>query len=283
VGDAVERLVRFGAADHLVGVVTVPAQPRAGAPACLLMNAGVVHRIGPHRINVKIARALADDGITSMRLDLSGLGDSAPAPGALHSAGQAQVDLGAAMDLVRAEYGIDRFVVFGVCSGAINAYRLALADPRIVGLAMFDGYAYPTFKTHVVRRWRRFRSLPWRTLASKPAQWWRGRHAARPVEEDGDAQLAIPTRQEFRAAMERLHARGVSVWLYYSASFLEAHNYHGQLRDAFRNAPFLDRIRYDYRPDVDHTLTTLAAQRTLIASMREWVQSVAAGSTDSSR
>ena len=67
--DALERTIRFGSGERLLGIVTPAPQPLAGAPVCLLFNAGVVHRIGPHRLNVKLARALAARGFTALRMD----------------------------------------------------------------------------------------------------------------------------------------------------------------------------------------------------------------------
>ena len=119
-----ETVARFGAGERLLGIVTLPAQRREDAPACLFMNAGVVHRIGPHRINVKLARALAAVGIASIRIDLSGMGDSATAPGAVHSGEQTVRDLQDAMTHLEQTLGITRFIVFGLCSGAVHAYWL---------------------------------------------------------------------------------------------------------------------------------------------------------------
>lgn len=286
--EASERIACFGPHDHLIGIVTRPEHPRADAPACLLLNAGVVHRIGPHRINVKLARALAQDGITSIRMDLSGLGDSAPAAAAMHSGAQAIADLRAAMAHLEATEGTRRFVLFGLCSGAVNAYRLALADTRVVGLLMFDGYVYPTFKTHFLRRRARVRTLSWRDLARKPAQWLVRMSKTRPETPESagssDEHLRRPTRVQFAQAMDTLIARGTSVYLMYSGSFIEGYNYDNQLRDRFRGAKFLDGIRHDYVPDIDHTATSLPAQRKLIAAVRDWIQGVAgaAGNNGSS-
>ena len=46
-----EKVYRFGIDRSLTGVVTVPdvAYLREGAPAVLLWNAGLVHRVGPFR------------------------------------------------------------------------------------------------------------------------------------------------------------------------------------------------------------------------------------------
>ena len=277
--DATERIARLDPDGRLVGIVTLPAAPRPGAPALLLMNAGVVHRIGPHRLNVKLARALAEDGITSIRIDLSGLGDSPNATGAAHFGQQAIQDLQAAMAHLEQTLGIRRFVVFGLCSGAVNGYRLALADERIAGLLMFDGYVYPTWKTHLLRRLVRLRTLPPRALARKAQQWLLRQNRtpeAQPGDESDDTHLGIPTRPEFAQAMHELIARGTAVYLVYSGSFLESYNYPGQLRDAFGDALFLDHARYDFMPDVDHTVTTLESQRQVLAAVRDWA-SVGAG------
>jgi pimeloyl-ACP methyl ester carboxylesterase len=273
VTEATETIARLGAGQRLLGIVTLPARRRDDAPACLLMNAGVVHRIGPHRINVKIARALAEVGIASIRIDLSGLGDSPPAPGALHSGEQAVLDLQDAMAHLEQTLGIRRFIVFGLCSGSVHAYLLAQKDDRVVGVTMFDSYLFPTLKTHVLRRWSRLRTASWRSLARKPLEWLQpAPRDQQSGETSTDLRMALPTRAQFAQAMNALTARGVSVYLYYSASFLEKFNYHGQMRDTFGNAPFMSRIRYDYETDVDHTVTSQHAQRKVVASVVDWAR-----------
>jgi pimeloyl-ACP methyl ester carboxylesterase len=278
VAEPIEHIARVGADERIVGLVTLPDKPRPGAPGLVLMNAGVIHRIGPHRFNVKLARAAAQDGITSIRIDLSGLGDTPNATTASHFGQQSIRDLQAAMDHLEQHHGIRRFIVYGLCSGAVNGYRLALADERVAGLLMFDGYVYPTWKTHIVRRLVRFRALPWSALLRKPLQWLRRQKPAERAPELGessdDTHLGIPTRPEFAQAMQTLVTRGTSVYLVYSGSFLESHNYAGQLRDAFGGAMFLDHVRYDFMADVDHTVTSLASQRKVLAAIRDWIQSV---------
>ncbi len=64
--------VRFGVGHSLVGMVTTPAGQAPAAAACLMFNMGANHRIGPRRINVKLAAR----GVGSLRFDLGGIGDS---------------------------------------------------------------------------------------------------------------------------------------------------------------------------------------------------------------
>jgi pimeloyl-ACP methyl ester carboxylesterase len=273
VTESSEQVLQFGPQNQLLGIATLPRHRCDGAPACLLVNAGMVHRIGPRRLYVKMARELAAAGIPSLRLDLSGIGDSRSEGGSERLGEQAVADLRAAMDVLQANYGITRFVAAGVCSGARNAYRLALADERVVGLLMFDAFFYPTFKTRLMPRWQRFRASPWRALVRSLRRYVRA--APTPpllayVPED------LPSRDEFARAMNRLVEREVSVYLIYSGGVGQSFNYAAQLRDAFGSAPFLQRVRCAYMPDIDHNVTPLQAQRELIDTVREWVQAIAA-------
>lgn len=157
--ECVERPVRFGDG-KLFGILTqtilavgsrpgftAAAQGRhASTVGVVLANVGAIHRVGPGRFYVSMARALALLGFPTLRLDLSGIGDSPPAQGALESevyAPSAIADLRAAMDHLEQNLGIQRFVVVGLCSGAYAAYQTARVDPRTVGLIIGN---LPTFQ-----------------------------------------------------------------------------------------------------------------------------------------
>ena len=145
-----ETTLAFGANAGLVGTLSAVA-PHAAGIGGLLFNAGVVPRIGPNRLNVRIARALAASGIPSLRFDISGRGDSAPARGMESYEQQAVADIRAAMNLLNERTGASRFALMGICSGAENAFHAALADERVVGVTLMDSYHYPTLRTHFNR------------------------------------------------------------------------------------------------------------------------------------
>src|SRR5262249_41153333 len=141
-----EKAFLFGKHRSLFGISTDP-DPRttaAGRPAVILLNAGVVHRIGPHRCSVRIARRLAAGGFPALRFDLAGIGDSAPRRDALSFAEGAVSDVVEAMDHLQKTRGARSFVLMGLCAGAVNAYETARRDARVAGALMIDGYAYPT-------------------------------------------------------------------------------------------------------------------------------------------
>ena len=82
-----EHVVQFGERRRLVGTLTEASGPRDGG--FVLLNAGVISRVGPQRLNVTLARAIARIGFTAFRFDLSGLGASRAANGRLSYEAQA--------------------------------------------------------------------------------------------------------------------------------------------------------------------------------------------------
>ena len=71
-----EHVVAFGKRQSLVGVLSRPTRPVPDAPAIVILNTGIVHRVGHHRMYVLIARQLAAAGHPVLRFDFSGIGDS---------------------------------------------------------------------------------------------------------------------------------------------------------------------------------------------------------------
>jgi len=60
-----EHALLFGDAQGLVGVITDPPGPAGPSrPGVILLNAGVIHRVGPSRLYVNLARALAAKPVT---------------------------------------------------------------------------------------------------------------------------------------------------------------------------------------------------------------------------
>lgn len=155
-----ESICNFGPDDGLFGILTTPEEGVRvpDAPTALILNAGIVHRVGPFRIHVDIARNLAAAGFSTLRLDLSGLGDSAPRTGKLELEDRARLDVSDAMDFLTRTTGQTKFVLLGLCSGAYNAHQVAVKDDRIVGAVFMDGIVFRTlgyfFRHHVARFFR---------------------------------------------------------------------------------------------------------------------------------
>ncbi|MDZ7630724.1 MAG: hypothetical protein U5K74_05020 [Gemmatimonadaceae bacterium] len=140
-----ETAVTFGAHGGLVGVITEPTAGKDNVRrAVIVSNIGMHHRVGPYRIWVELARTLAASGITVLRFDLSGMGDSAQRSDAATPADRADRDLDDAMALLTERLGITEFILIGLCSGVDSTHSTAVRSAQVIGAAFIDGYSYPT-------------------------------------------------------------------------------------------------------------------------------------------
>lgn len=130
----VERAVTFGAG--LRGVLCRPEGGEASGKAVVLCNTGGDPRAGIGGFSTATARALAREGVMSLRFDFAGLGDSPAAPGAVRShvyETPRAPDFDAAVVLLQ-DQGAEKIIVGGVCAGGYHALHAALDDPRIAGV-----------------------------------------------------------------------------------------------------------------------------------------------------
>jgi hypothetical protein len=278
----IERSLGFGPGGILVGTVCLPEPSAARArTGMLLLNAGVVHRVGPHRINVRLARRLAARGIPSLRFDLAGQGDSARAAGGLPFEAQAIQDLRDAMDCLAREAGVEACSIFGFCSGGVHAYGAALRDPRIAGLLMYDTFHWRTARSRLNRYLLPMRQRGVaasvlgfaRRLPASIARRLRGEHGPRANPVIG--QFGTPTREEFASRVRDLHARGTRVAMVFSGNFID-YNYAGQFDDAFRGLGIDGLVEASYLPTLNHSGTLLAAQAELLDVVAGWATRVEA-------
>ena len=278
--------VLFGADQTLVGMITCPAigVEASGPVACLMLNMGANHRGGPHRINAKLAHRLASLGMTSLRMDLAGLGDSGPASSAERYLVQGIRDLQAGMDLLEAKFGIRRFVVVGLCSGTAHAMGLAVADPRVAGILMFDGYSFPG------RRWYWERTF-WRALAAptnpavigKTIRWVRRKllNISTPPPVDifrVDEESPEEIEAIFKNSMNDVTQRGVAVYLLYSGTLHVRDRGRDHLGPLVRE-PFAAKVKYEFARDIDHTFTSIAAQQAFMVRASTWALDIASNYT----
>ena len=273
-----ELAVNLGADGNLVAVVTLPSEAKKPI-GLLLLNAGVVHRVGPYRTSVKLARRMAARGYTTVRFDLAGIGDSRSPPRALPFREQAIRDVQTVMDYLERAHHLRAFAVYGICGGAVNAYWAALGDERIAAIFMMDGYAYPTLKSLALQFTRRVKTLSLRRvpaiLRRELSRLLPSRYRQTAPEDLADVRLSPPPRREFAAGVQWMVDRGVRVTFLYSGSvYRDYYSYALQLRDAFRRYRFPQQVSCHYVPAIDHLVTALESQRTLFSLVDEWISSI---------
>ena len=117
---------------------------RSAAGRHVIPNAGLIYRIGPRRFSVKLARALAEAGIPTLRFDLAGVGDSKYVGES--SSARRRTHLASMRSALRPAQAYDRCAPLhrdGDLLGAVNAYhRIATVDERVVGVFMYDKFYY---------------------------------------------------------------------------------------------------------------------------------------------
>lgn len=310
-----ERVLLVGDEPAMVGVLTEPeSSPDAppdgeSRPAVILLNAGHVHRVGPNRINVKMARGLAEVGVPTLRIDLSGLGDSGSRQDDLpFEEGQVRDTL-EAMDTLADRLGTRSFVLGGLCSGADVSFRAAVRDERVVGLLSLDGYAYRTVGYYLRHYGRRlFRPGPWKRFLKRNVPVPGGGDAdggdeigpddggaspgvvpaAEARAADGDPEGAsgepslddpyereFPPREQVCRELQRLVDRGVEMLFIYTAGQEKYFNGAAQFGEMFSSVDFGARARVEYFEASDHTFTLARNQRRLLRTVRDWGESVA--------
>jgi exosortase A-associated hydrolase 1 len=120
--------------ESLLGVMAIPEDSRPSG--VLIVVGGPQYRIGSHRQFVHLSRNLAARGISCMRFDYRGMGDST---GAMRTFEDIQPDIQAAVDafLVR-QPSLEGVVVWGLCDGASAAAFYGRNDPRVVSLVLVN-------------------------------------------------------------------------------------------------------------------------------------------------
>jgi dienelactone hydrolase len=298
-----ERALLFGDLKSLTAVITEPSAPSDPIlPAIVFLDAGVLHHVGPNRVHVRLARELARDGFLCMRFDFSGLGDSRPRRDAAPFAESVVAESRMALDVLEAR-GARSFLLFGICSGADAALRVALQDPRVAGAALVEPYlvAGPGYLLYAYRRrllnplsWLRLlrgRSELWAALAARRAG--RGPEAPGPGGPDAaappagvdDVSQILPSRPEIARQVRSLAERGVGLCFVYAREGPAYHNWLVLLRREVRGAIARGTARVVAIARTDHVFTPRAAQDRLVATVRDWARDVAgwrpAGATSS--
>ena len=265
-----EEVLRFGSDEQLVGIATRPLHQGEG-PAVVILNAGVLHRVGPHRAHVALARRLAELGFACLRLDLGGIGDSVPSSDATTFRDSAVADT----RLVLGEFGAARYVIFGICAGADNALATALVDDRVAAIVLVDPYVYANRRSQLRDLVTKLRTAGPRTALVRGARAVERRVRARlerlrtPGDEPPAEGREAPPIATYRSDLGALVARGVKILAIYSGVHRAKYNAPDQLFELFPE--LRSRVDRAYFPDANHTFTELAAQSQLVATVTDWI------------
>lgn len=284
-----ESVFTFGPRNSFVGVLAHPEQAAAREPyAVIFLNAGIIHRCGPFRLYVRLARALAANGVPTLRIDLPGVGDSGSVPGA--SVREDNVNaVRQACDALEKDGVARRFILLGICAGADNGFITATVEPRVSGAVLIDPTAvFPTPLHYLIRGLR---------AAIRPGFWMRvlrdGGGVRRQLAEYYQAQRRLSDgpgrrlpatshetpapgelKEQARQALATMASRGTRLLIVITGHHATDYTYRRQFFHAFRDLRLhrtTEVIRY---PGAAHTFGNEHDRRRLETDLLRWVRAL---------
>ncbi|MEM7392312.1 MAG: alpha/beta hydrolase [Verrucomicrobiota bacterium] len=276
-----EEVICFGADESLVGILTRPdGEPSKDRPGVILLNAGILHRVGPNRLHVRIARRLAEMGLVVLRFDFSGIGDSAASVETLSPEERCVNETRLAMDVLKEKTGVNRFVIGGICSGALAAWDTVRQDERVSGVALINPqFSEDSDMTSYVeaRDW-----VYWRRVLFS---WWRWRDF---LTGKTDYNLIVQRNSGFFTRKQAAESEGAKIaadnkqliekdvrLLVVCSAADQGLDYLGFiLRDLDDALTASDNYLVKKIEACDHLFTPRASQEELIGTMVEWIQLV---------
>lgn len=270
---------------HLLGTgrgpIGILSRPPENVPVqetgIVLMNSGLLHRVGPFGMYVQLARELAKQGFVTLRIDQSGKGDSERRD-QLGFEESMLLDFDDAAKFLTQEAGVKQFVVMGLCSGADDALLLATRVEAIRGAALLEAFAFRTpryFLLHYVPRlfrarlyWIAFKRLIRSILevAMRPFQTKIGSIADIGAIREFSGDAAI--RRRYKAACEQK----VKLLCIFTDGSRSYYNYEGQLHESLGLDRNQSGITERYLPGAKHTYPIVSDRKQAIAEIVVWLK-----------
>ena len=275
-----EQAVLLGQRQSLVGVLArAVAEMPADGSAVVILNTGIIHRVGHHRMFVTMSRALAAAGHTVLRFDFSGIGDSDPRNDGLSPLASCMADIKDALDWLERNCQASRVILVGLCSGADHAVLYGHTDDRVAALILMDPTIPATFRYYVHfigRRVTRLRSwIRVMTGRSHVVRIWLGQ-----------ALYVVWPRRMLRPSMmpssinhdkidehyQKTVDKNISMLTIFTDEAMRQ-TYREQIFDALPNVSFGNQLTLELFPGSDHTFILESDRSRLIRLIVEWVES----------
>ena len=285
-----ERLMSYGTRTRLVGILTYAESDRPEqeptSTCFIVLNAGIVRKVGPSRLNVDMARVIAASGMDTFRFDFAGVGDS-PARGDGQSLANGVItDVRETMDHLAKTLGYRRFIVAGLCSGADNGMRAAEQDDRIVGVAMFDPTIDRTARWYWESIKKKLRSTEYlKSIVSLRHPILRRKLGLAVPDSHTDSddseekpelyQVTYADRADITRCLDKLISREVSLFVTFTGSWDFIYNYESQFLDVYSGIGFADKLNLSFRPQADHCFLDREHRHYLMSDLITWCRQFA--------
>jgi pimeloyl-ACP methyl ester carboxylesterase len=288
-----EVAIQFGVSKTVIGIVSDPAADGSSRPAVILLNSGIIHRVGPNRLYVTLARRLARAGFVTLRFDLSGIGDSVIRRDNVPFERSAVQETQEAMEYLTTTRGVDRFLLAGICTGAVVAYHTARSDKRVLGAVLINGQGYipeseEAIHAYLASRQRRryylsralYNFQSWRKLATGRVGYGdilgslgfrsEGRRSTKHQPNSKAAEVA--------AGFRSLADQGTEMLFLYSSGDPGIEELELILEGKVAELSARATVQYRVVEKADHMFTALASQEEFLRRTEDWLQEIAARS-----
>ncbi len=263
-----EIVHQFGEQQRLIGIVTKPDTPqRIGF---ILLNSGLLAKSGAFRFSVSLARRLQKNQFLSFRFDFGGIGDSETGLSSETFIERSNNEIQSAMDLLEKEYGINQFVVGGLCSAADCALQIASVDRRVKGLLLIDAPAYPTagyYRKHQINR-------VLRTIQAFDIKRWLklfGKISNSQTNESPSLNFRIfPTQVEMENKLADYLDNGMQMFFAYTGGSSSYFNHKNQFYEMFESLDFANKLSLHFLPKSDHLSILKRDRDHLIKLIYRW-------------
>ena len=282
-----EKVVLFGKAKSLVGILTEPTSGTSSNnfPAIIILNAGLLHRIGPNRLHVAIARKMAAAGFFVLRFDFSGIGDSSVRGDNLPFKKSSICETQEAMYYLNSSRGIGKFILVGVCSGANVAFKTACGDQRVVGVVGINGSYFDTeeiegldqhIKSSIQNRYYRknlfnYRSW-WRVITGKSNLFSIMNLIISKAKGLLSRNEGVLSETDLSAKWSPLIERGVDLFLIYSEGSMALDTFRITLENHLSELKSSGKLWIEVVEHSDHIFTLLWSQKLLVELIHQWTR-----------
>jgi hypothetical protein len=184
------------------------------------------------------------------------------------------------MDFLARELGVQRFVLVGLCSGAVLAHHVASRDDRVAGAVFLDGCGYRT-KGFYLRHYTR-RMMRWRTWSNAARKLVRSRGAGAPGAPGGSLEdrklrvqeyyLLFPERELAREQLSTALRRGTRFLFLYSNGAERYFNHRRQFDEMFGPLDPGGQVEVEYLPAADHLYTGREQRHAMFDRVEDWLR-----------
>ena len=264
-----EFIHQFGEQKRLISISCTPLV-KAHKVGFIILNSGLLAKSGAFRFSVDLARRLQQLGFYSLRFDFGGIGDSETGLSSETFIERSNEEIVSAMNLMQEQYGIEQFVVGGLCSAADCALQVAAIDQRIRGLMLIDPPGYKTTKFYLCHQMNRVL----RTIYAFDLKRWLSlfnKIGGTTASNNTTLNFRIfPSRDDMTHKLRQYLAEDMQMFFAYTGGSSSYFNHKSQFFDMFPKLDFGNKISLHHLYKSDHLSILKRDREKLIGLICKW-------------